>query len=240
YAAIGSSLTYVVGRPLVALTAEKQAAEADFRFGLTRARENSEAVALLRGEEDERRILARLLDRLRVRWRRIMRQQRKVAWMTGGYAVLGTAFPVIVAAPQYFAHELTLGGLMQTATAFVHVQTALSWFVDNFPNIANWRASVGRVAGLAGSLDALVEELGAEDEDTMTLAQGEDDALVVREVDIAHPSGALVVQRAALTVKPGEHVLIKGESGTGKSTLLRAIAGLWPWGRGTIEVPRSG
>jgi putative ATP-binding cassette transporter len=240
YAAIGSALTYAVGRPLVTLTAEKQAAEADFRFGLTRARENSEAVALLRGEADERRILVRLLDRLRVRWRRIMVQQRKVAWMTGGYAVLGTAFPVIVAAPQYFAHELTLGGLMQTATAFVHVQTALSWFVDNFPHIANWRASVGRVSGLADSLDALVADLAADDEATITVARGADDALVVRDLDIAHPDGTLLVQRATLTVKPGEHVLIKGESGTGKSTLLRAIAGLWPWGRGAIELPREG
>jgi putative ATP-binding cassette transporter len=164
--------------------------------------------------------------------------QRRLTWLSSGYTLGAQVFPALVAAPRYFAGAITLGGLMQTTSAFGQVQGSLSWFVENWPLISEWRASVDRLLRFADGIAETVAEVGvAEDDTTITVVQSPDDRLKIENLDIAHPDGTIVVYQANAEVTRGEKVLIVGESGTGKSTLFRAIAGLWPWGRGQVTTP---
>jgi len=240
YAAIGTGLTSLVGRPLARLTAAKLAAEGEYRSHLARARENSEGIALMGGEADERRILTRLFDELGGRWVALRQGTCRLAWLTTGYSLMGFVFPAVVASPMYLAGEMSLGGLMQAVAAMVHVQTALSWFIDNFPRMSDLRASAARITALTTSLDDVEGDMTAPEEDRIVIRRGEATDLQLVALDIAFPDGNAVIMNANATITPGERVLIVGESGTGKSTLLRAVAGVWPWGRGTIELPKEG
>jgi vitamin B12/bleomycin/antimicrobial peptide transport system ATP-binding/permease protein len=237
YAAVGSALTFSLGRPLVRMTDQRQAREADFRVGLVRARENAEGVALMRGETDERRRLFDAFAGIRMAWLGQTRSQGRLMLLTYAYGTLAGVFPLIVAAPRYFAGSIGLGGLMQISQAFLQVQTALSWFVDNFPRFAEWRASAERVVNLHEALDILEEDIASSDENTIVIITGDQPLLKLRGLIIAHPDGTILVSEANTEFKPGERALIKGESGSGKSTLFRAVASLWPWGRGVIELP---
>lgn len=241
YAGIGSSATWLVGRPMVAINVARNSAEGNLRFGLVRVRESGEGIALIRGEADERRGLAAAFAAVAEVWRNLMRSQRRLMWLTSAYGMLGTVFPTIVASPRYFAGAITLGGLMQIAAAFAQVQIALNWFVDNFPRIAEWRSSVERLLTFQDALRDL-EDLEAGDGDSrIAVIEGTDsrgrEILEFRDVKVAYPDGAIVIEEATARINAGERVLIKGESGTGKSTLFRAIAGLWPWGSGEIKAP---
>jgi vitamin B12/bleomycin/antimicrobial peptide transport system ATP-binding/permease protein len=237
YAAIGSLLTFGLGKPLVRATDLRQAREADFRVGLVRARENAEGVALLRGETDERRRLFDAFGGIRMAWFGQTRSQGRLMLLTNAYTTLAGAFPLLVAAPRYFAGSIGLGGLMQTAQAFMQVQSALSWFVDNFPRFAEWRASAERMASLRDALETLEEDIASSEENITVISTGNRPVLQLRGLIIAHPDGSILVSEANTEFKPGERVLIKGESGSGKSTLFRAVASLWPWGHGEIELP---
>jgi vitamin B12/bleomycin/antimicrobial peptide transport system ATP-binding/permease protein len=240
YALVGSTLTFLLGRPLVTAADLRQSREADFRFGLVRARENAEGVALLRGEEDERQRLFVAFDGIRKAWNRQTASQGQLILLTSTYTTLAVAFPLIIAAPRYFAGTIGLGGLMQTAQAFVQVQGALSWLVDNFSRFAEWRASAERVLKLDEALADLEEDIASIDENTIVITNGSGPLLRLRALMITHPDGTVLVSNANTEFKPGERALIKGDSGTGKSTLLRAVAQLWPWGRGEIELPAEG
>jgi putative ATP-binding cassette transporter len=238
YAVTGSALTWAFGRPMVRLNANCSAREADFRFSLVRVRENSEGIALSRGEPDELRLLHRGFETLAETVWRLMKFQRRLTWLSSGYTLGALVIPALVAAPRYFSGAISLGGLMQTTSAFGQVQGSLSWFVENWPRISEWRASVDRLLRFADGIEQTAAELGAqEDETTITVVQSPDDRLTIDHLDIAHPDGTIVVYQANAEVKRGEKVLIVGESGTGKSTLFRAIAGLWPWGRGQVATP---
>ena len=237
YAFLGTFLTWLVGRPLVRLNVAKTTAEADFRFGLNRARESGEGIALIRGEEDERRGLGRLFAQVAASVKGLMRSQRNLMWLTSAYGTLAMIFPTIVASPAYFAGAITLGGLMQIGAAFGQVQGSLNWFVDNFGRIAEWRSAVSRIvvfADVIEELDALVDD---PEQPTIGIAEGARDLLVFRNLEVAFANGTTVIADASAEIRAGERVLIKGESGTGKSTLFRAIGGLWPWGAGEIEIP---
>jgi putative ATP-binding cassette transporter len=237
YATLGTVLTWLVGRPMIRLNEQRTAAEADFRFGLVRARESGEGIALIRGEADERRGLAGLFGGVRDAFRGLMRSQRNLMWLTSAYGALAMIFPTIVASPAYFAGAMTLGGLMQIGAAFAQVQIALNWFVDSFPRIAEWRAAVGRIARfqeVLGELDALVADPA---QPTIEVVEGDEQRLVFRNLEVAFADGTTVIADASAEIAAGERVLIKGESGTGKSTLFRAIGGLWPWGAGAIRTP---
>jgi putative ATP-binding cassette transporter len=240
YALLGTFLTWIVGRPLVPLNVARTTAEADFRFGLNRARESGEGIALIRGEVDEQRSLTRLFGGVADAVRGLMRSQRNLMWLTSAYGTLAMIFPTVVASPAYFSGAITLGGLMQIGAAFGQVQGALNWFVDNFGRIAEWRSAVSRIVvfrDLIEELDALLED---PDQPTISITEGVEDALVFRNLEVAFANGTTVIADASAEIHAGERVLIQGESGTGKSTLFRAIGGLWPWGAGEIEIPPRG
>jgi vitamin B12/bleomycin/antimicrobial peptide transport system ATP-binding/permease protein len=240
YAAIGTGLTTLVGRPLARLSAAKLAAEGVYRSDLVRVNENAEGIALMGGERDERHTLNRLFDALADRWVTLRRGTCNVAWLTTGFSLTGLIFPALVASPLYLAGDMTMGGLMQAVAAMVHVQTALSWAVTNFARIADLRASAARITALVDVLDAIDADRVDPHADRIVTRTGAREELRIVALDIAYPDGTIVITGATETIKPGEKVLVAGESGAGKSTLLRAIAGVWPWGRGTIEWPPDG
>jgi putative ATP-binding cassette transporter len=235
YALIASGLTWLVGRPLITLNAVRYAREAEFRFALVRTTESGESIALHKGEDDERRYLEGELGKVVDAMRRLSTSLAHLTWITSGTGWLSLVVPVLVAAPAYFNGSLTLGGLIMVSGAFSQVQWAMRWFVDYFPRLAEWRAAVHRVARFRETLDHLpaIEE-GTEEIERMPHPDGH---LSFDDVQILLPDGHIVIEEANVTIAPGDRVLIVGETGAGKSTLFRAIAGLWPWGSGRIRIP---
>jgi putative ATP-binding cassette transporter len=240
YALIGSLLTYALGRGLIDAGNVRQGREADFRSVLTRAREHAEGIALLRGEDDERERLRGSLFDLRSAWNRQTFGQGNLSLLTSSLAYLAPIVPLIVALPRYLSGQIQLGGLMQTAQAFSSVQWALSWLIDNFPKFAEWRASTNRVVHLHEALADLEESVEGEDRLRIRLHPPSDsDLLVMRELGLTRPSGETLVAEAEIEIGRPERVLIRGQSGSGKSTIMRAVAGVWPWGTGDIHLPRG-
>ena len=235
YASIGSVLTWLVGRPLIVLNGERYGREAEFRFALVRVNESGESIALHAGEKDEHRHLEAALAAVVDTMRRISSSLARLTLITSGTGWLSLVVPILVAAPAYFGGALTLGGLIMVAGAFAQVQGAMRWFVDNFSRLADWRAAIHRVARFREALDDLpaVEE-GSEE---IKRALHPDGHLAFEGVRIFLPDGQIIIDDASVSVMPGERVLIVGATGAGKSTLFRAVAGLWPWGSGTILTP---
>jgi len=239
YALFGSILTYALGSGLIAAGNVRQAREADVRSVLIRARENAEGIALMRGEADERERLRGAVTDLGKAWHAQTRGQGSLALLTSSLAYIAPVVPLILALPRYLAGDIQLGGLMQTAQAFSNVQWALSWMIDNFPRIADWRASVDRVVHLHAALHDLEESVEAGDGGHIEVTPGKSDRLILREVGLSRPDGEALVAEAEVEIQPGERVLIRGQSGSGKSTIMRAIAGVWPWGHGAVELPKA-
>jgi putative ATP-binding cassette transporter len=235
YAVLGTWVTDWLGRPLVGLNVDRQRYEADFRFSLVRFRENTEGVALYRGEADEfRGFRARFEDVVR-NWWGIMLRQKRMTYFTSGYGLGAWIVPSIVAAPRYFRGELGLGGLMQTSQAFQQVQDALSFFVQSYKEIAAWRAVVERLIGFERTLEAIHRQAGT----GIRRVDGRPGQLSVANVDLYRPDGQPLIANVNFTIGRGDAVLLTGASGSGKSTLIRAVAGIWPFGRGEIRVPRD-
>jgi putative ATP-binding cassette transporter len=237
YAASGSWLTWLVGRPLIAINAERYSREADLRFGLVRISESAEGISLYRGEEDERRALNGAVERVVDITRQLANGLARLTWITSGYGWLSLIFPIMVAAPGYFQGTLSFGGLMMVVGAFNHVQNALRWFVDNFPRIADWRATLLRVVTYREALQE-VEHLG-EGASRIKRSEHEGGAVAFKNLDVFLVNGRAVLEDDNIEVGPGEHLAIVGDPGSGKSSLFRAMAGLWPWGRGEIRVPNQ-
>ncbi len=237
YALVGTTLTYLVGRPMVLLNTTRTNAEAEFRFALTRTRESGEGIALVRGEADERRTLGDTFSRVATSVQDLMRSQRSLMWLTSAYGALAMIFPTIVASPGYFAGAITLGGLMQIGAAFAQVQISLNWFVDNFPRLAEWRSGIARLAAFTDGVEQLDALVADDAQPTINVKPGGRDLLSFHNLEVAFANGATVIAEASAEIHPGERVLLKGASGTGKSTLFRAIGGLWPWGAGEIVTP---
>ena len=237
YALIGSVLTYYVGRPLVRLNFDRQRVEADFRYALVRMRENAEGVALYRGEPAEKRTFLDRLESIRTNWWSIMLYTKRLNTLTIGYGQIAIVFPYFVAGHRYFSGAMTLGHLTQIADAFGQVQNSLSWFVNNYDGLASWKASVDRLITFHRALeDAAVEQARHHGID---VRQDEGRAVRAEHLDLALPNGRAILADSALTIDPGERVLVTGPSGAGKSTLFRALAGIWPYGRGSVRVPRG-
>ena len=230
YAILGTIITDWLGRPLVRLNFDRQRYEADFRFSLVRFRENTEGVALYRGEADEfRGFLQRFEDVVR-NWWGIMLRQKRMTYFTSGYGLGAWIVPSIVAAPRYFRGELGLGGLMQTAQAFQQVQDALSFFVQSYKEIAAWSAVVERLAGFERTLEGVHHAASG-----FRRVEGRPTQLTVVGVDLNRPDGQPLMADVNFSLRRGDTVLLSGSSGSGKSTLIRAIAGIWPFGRGEIR-----
>jgi len=237
YAVVGTWLTDRVGRPLVRLNFDQQRYEADFRFGLVRFRENTEGVALYGGEADELRGFRERFANVVGNWWGIMRRQKRLTWLTAGYAQVAVVFPFVVAAPRYFRGEIPLGGLVQTATAFAQVQDALSFIVSSYTDIAEWRAVVERLSGFERALQQA--DLESAPGRGIARADGDPGRLSLDAVEVDRPDGQPLIADVSLSLARGETALLSGPSGVGKSTLVRALAGIWPFGRGQVHVPRD-
>jgi len=234
YAIGGTWLTHRLGRPLIGLNFQRQQFEAHFRFGLVRLRENAEAVALHRGEPEETRSLRERFGSIVTNWWSIMKRQKRLTWFTAGYSQAAIVFPVLAAAPRYFSGAVELGALMQTIYAFGQVQTALSWFVTAYTQLAQWKATTDRLTGFRAAIEVAKARAGASRIERTT---NRDPALAIRDLQLTLPDGEALMYSIDLDVGRGERWLVTGPTGTGKSTLLRAIAGVWPFGRGRIATP---
>jgi putative ATP-binding cassette transporter len=237
YALVVSSLTYFIGSPLVSRVAAKNEGEAQFRYELTRVRENAESIALIKGADDERARLNETFSELVGRWLSVIRQHSHLTWLLNSNAFFSPVFPVLLATPKYLAGELTLGSVMQIATAFMAVLAALNWFADNFIRLAEWSASAKRVDELHLALDEMDDDMATTA--AIVIDNTGTENIELSDLSIVHRDGRVVIDDADITVRPGERVLLGGESGSGKSTLIRAIAGLWPWGEGRILLPAA-
>jgi len=236
YSASASTLGWWLGRPFTFATDARQTVEANFRFGLATARENSLAIALAHGEDDEQRRFVGLFDDIVHAWQRQTYTWSQLFMLTSGYSVLSMAFPILVSAPRYILGSISLGALMQSAQAFQQTAGALSWPVDNMARVAEWRASVERVLGLVSGLNRLEQEIVRADPHRIHLQKTDHAVLRFRDLTIVRLDGIPCVHPFNDEIMPGERILITGNAYTG-SKLFKAIVGLWPWGGGSIELP---
>ena len=237
YSGSASLLSYWVGRSLVNLNAERYAREADVRFSLVRVNEHIDAIALSGGEADEERRIEIDIKAVLAATARLVAGLTNLTWITAGYGWFTIVAPILAAAPLYFAGNISFGGLMLASGAFIQVQSSLRWFVDNFSTIADWRATLLRVASFRRAIidtDALHEVAGR-----IAYVAGDPGKFRIEELEIASPAGCTMLSERKVEIQAGERVLIVGESGTGKTLLFRALAGLWPWGAGRVVHPRG-
>lgn len=237
YAGSASLLSYFVGRNLVRRNAERYAREAELRFSLVRVNEHIDAISLAGGEAEEARRIKVNLAAVLSAMRGLVIGHTNLTWVTAGYGWLTTVAPILVAAPLYFSGRVSFGGLMMAAGGFLQVQSSLRWFVDNFDTIADWRATLLRVATFRRAM--LVSDTLHDAAGRIAYEHGSSDAMTLENLEIASPMGCTMLNERKVEIKPGEHVLVAGDAGSGKTVLFRALAGLWPWGTGRIALPRS-
>ena len=236
-AGAASWLSWLVGRPLVPHNAERYAQEAELRFALVRLNEHVDNVALYGGEEDEKRhIITELRNVLHTMWR-IVNASTRLTWVTAGYGWFTIIAPIIVAAPGYFGGDLSFGALMMSVGAFMQVQQTLKWFIDNFSTLADWRATLLRIANFRETV-VTMDKLGVT-QNRIEFVKATDGKLAFENLQVATPTGCTMLGERHVEIAQGDRVLIVGEPGTGKTLLFRAIAGLWPWGSGQIGMPSS-
>ena len=239
YAVLASGTMTIVGKRFVQVSESKNHAEAEYRYQLTRVRENGESIALLGGEQEERAGLDRsLIDVLR-RWRDLCGQHMRTTIVSHSSAIVAPVLPIILCAPKFLDGSMSLGQVMQAASAFTIVQAAFNWLVDNYPRLAEWNACARRVASLMVSLDALERAETGEGINRIKRGETTDAALRLKDFNVSLDNGTAVVDDTDVVIKKGERVLIAGASGSGKSTLVRAISGLWPWGGGEVDVQKD-
>ena len=235
YASAGSLLSYWVGRGLITRNAQRYAREADLRFSLVRVNEHVDDISLAQGEADEKRRIEMHLRNVLAATRRIVRGHANLTWITAGFGWITIVAPILVAAPLYFNGKVSFGGLMMAAGAFSQAQSSLRWFVDNFSAIADWRATLLRVANFRFALMSTLEPRGYESRIVYT--EGDRGTISIDDLEIVSAANADMLKETRVVVKSGERVLILGAPGTGKTQLFRALAGLWPWGAGRITRP---
>src|SRR3954451_2201727 len=236
YAAIASGSIMTIGRSFVQVSEDKNQAEAEYRYALTRVRENGESIALLGGEEEERDGIDKNFTKVLRQWAKLASQHMRTTLVSQGSNLIAPVIPLLLCAPKFLDGSMTLGQVMQAASAFTIVQTAFGWLVDNYPRLADWNACARRIASLMMSLDGL--ERAEQGDKFGRIQRGEtkgDAMLTLHDLSVTLDDGTAVVGETEVVVEPGERLLVAGESGTGKSTLVRAIAGLWPWGGGSVN-----
>lgn len=236
YSAIGGMFAFALGRPLVKATDLRQTVEADFRFGLVQARESSEAIALLAGEAAERHRLANLFAAIRKIWERQTESLWRLMAFSSTFNTLWAMLPILVSTPRYLAGTISLGGLMQTAQAFQQVTSALSWPVDNFPKVAEWRASVERILALHNVAEAVRYDIVHGNAHTIRVEPANRPVLAFRDLGIANPDGTALFTGISAEIAAGDRVLIVGDPKLAHS-LFKVVAQIWPWGCGTVQLP---
>ena len=230
YCVVGTVITHYIGRPLIGLNFRQQRFEADFRHHLVRVREYSEAIALDKGEPVERRQLDTRFGSVLKNYLALIKQQKNLVGFTSFFGQAAVIFPFIVAAPRFFSGAIQLGQLMQISSAFGKVQDSLSWFVDNYDRVAVWRATTDRLTSFDDAMRAHAET-------EIALGRTPATQLASDDLTVALPDGQVLLSNTALSVQPGDTVLLQGPSGSGKSTLFRSFAGIWPFARGQVAVP---
>jgi putative ATP-binding cassette transporter len=237
YAIVGTWLTHKLGKPLISLNFNQQRFEADFRFNLVRFRENSEGVALYRGEQGELEGFRERFQHVVGNWWSLMRRQKILNFFTIGYSQIAVVFPFLVASPRYFSGAIQLGGLIQISNAFGQVQQSLSWFINAYPTFASWKATVDRLTGFHTAI--VTTQMQQRESPGVALEAGDGTALALDQIDLGLPTGRTLLSKADVEIPEGARVLVRGPSGSGKSTLFRAIAGIWPFGAGRVRLPRG-
>jgi vitamin B12/bleomycin/antimicrobial peptide transport system ATP-binding/permease protein len=236
YAAIASGSILTIGRRFVQISEDKNQAEAEFRYTLTRVRENGESIALLGGEEEERDGIDRTFSNVLRQWATLAGQHMRTTLVSQGSSIIAPVVPLLLCAPKFLDGSMTLGQVMQAASAFTIVQSAFGWLVDNYPRLADWNACARRIASLMMSLDGLERAERGDGFGRIKQGETEGDAMLsLNDLSVTLDDGTAVVGETEVVIEPGERLLVAGESGTGKSTLVRAIAGLWPWGGGSVN-----
>jgi vitamin B12/bleomycin/antimicrobial peptide transport system ATP-binding/permease protein len=235
YAGAASFLSWRVGRPLINLNAERYAREADFRFALVRVNEDIDGITLYRGESDERERLNAVFNTVLDISLQIVGAVTRLTWITAGYGWFTIIAPILVAAPAFFQGKMTFGELMVIVGAFNQVQGALRWFVDNFSNLADWRATLLRVAAFRKAIMGM-DDLGHATS-RIEFAETEDPSITMDDLHVASPAGCVMLSEPHANMNASERVLITGNSGEEKALLFRAVGGLWPWGSGRITHP---
>lgn len=235
YSVLGTYITHVVGRKLVKLNFIQQRYEADFRFSMIRLRESAESVAFYRGEAQEGKVFKNRFKLLLDNFWQLVNKQKQLVFLNSGYSQIAIIFPFVVAMNRYLAKEVSLGGLMQVASAFGRVQDSLSYFVDMYSSIAQWQAVVMRLTYFGRHMHEVSQQ--AEQFHVERFATSE--AVSVEQMQVNLPDDTVLLQDINFTLQPGRNVLIKGVSGSGKSTLLRALAGIWPFVTGKINLPKT-
>ena len=234
YSGIASLASWRVGRPLIRLNTERYAREAQFRFDLVRVNEEIEGVTLDGGEADEKEHLDWVFGGVVQIFEQIVVATTWLTSVTAGFGWLAIIAPILVAAPSYFYGDMTFGKLMMVVGAFNQVQQALGWFANNFSSIADWRATLLRVASFRKML-VTIEKVG-EGQSEIALDGRHEESIVIDELWIATPDGRVTLSEPHLEVKPGDRVLITGDRNAERA-LFQAIAGLWPWGGGRVARP---
>jgi putative ATP-binding cassette transporter len=235
YAIVGTWLTHVVGYKLVRLNFIQQRYEADFRFSMMRMRESAESVAFYSGEKQERSVFQQRFMTLLNNFWKIIQKKKQLIWLNSGYSQIAIIFPFVVVMPRYLSKEISLGGLMQIANAFGKVQESLSYFVDMYTTLAEWKAVVDRLTGFTHHMETAQEDTAA----IVPAQRSIDEKLLTEHLNVLLPKGNPILEDISLCLHAHENVLIRGVSGSGKSTFLRAIAGIWPYVTGSIAMPQK-
>ena len=236
YATVGTAAAHYVGRKLIGLDFNQQRVEADFRFSLVRLRENSEGVALYRGEHEELGGLRQRFGAVVGNWWQLMRKRKQLNWFQSFYAQLAIIFPYIVVAPRFFAGTIPLGQIFQTASAFNQVQGSLSWFINAYVDFATWKATVDRLIGFRAAIEHVRAEADRLDGDRVTEPGN---TIGLDNLEIGLPQGKPLLASTSIELTPGQHILLTGPSGSGKSTFFRSLAGIWPYWKGRIRLPQG-
>jgi vitamin B12/bleomycin/antimicrobial peptide transport system ATP-binding/permease protein len=236
YSVVGSWLTYKIGRPLVKLNFNQQRFEADYRYSLVRLRENSEGVALYKGEALELGTFRERFRHVIDNWWGIMRTRKQLNWFVSFFYQLSVPFPYLVAAPRYFAGGVGMGYIFQVGNSFTNVRSSLWWFIDAYTQLAAWKATIDRLTTFSQSLERVkteARELGGE------RAEAPSETIGVEALQLALPQGKPLLASTSIQFRPGEDVLVTGPSGAGKSTFFRAMAGIWPYWKGSVRLPQG-
>src|SRR6202011_2276343 len=236
YAAIASGSIMTIGRGFVRVSEGKNQAEAEYRYTLTRVRENGESIALLGGEQEEREGIDRTFTKVLRQWALLAGQHMRTTLVSQGSSLIAPVVPLLLCAPKFLDGSMTLGQVMQAASAFTIVQSAFGWLVDNYPRLSGWDACARRHCSLMMSLDGLERAERGDGIGRIKRGETEGDAILsLHDLSVTLDDGTAVVGEAEVVIEPGERLLVAGDSGSGKSTLVRALAGLWPWGGGSVN-----